>query len=130
MIDSSLARYDTLLPDSRVDVLRDKLGREYKLPDSVEFATYVQDEQWGQKDGLERLVPAHAVFLVVSPNPHPRLAKQKHVIKTHAATELTYWREKEDQSWRFVGRRDPAETIFRALCIQHMDARRNYEELN
>jgi hypothetical protein len=124
---SSLAQYESLLADSRVDALRDKLGRELQLPDEVEFATYVQDEQWAEKDGLQRLVPAHAVFLVLSPNPHPRLAK--HTLKSHAATRLSYWRQKEDQMWRFVGRQDPAELIFRALAVQHMDARKNYTEM-
>lgn len=128
MIDTSLARYDTLLLDSRVEELRDKLGREYRLPDSVEFATYIQTEQWAEKDGIQRRIPAQAVFLVLSPNPHPRLSK--HVIKTHAFTDLRFWRSKESSAWRYVGIGDPAAVIFRSLCAQHMAARKNYTELN
>lgn len=125
---SSLAQYESLLDDRRVEKLRDKLGRELRLPDVVEFASYVQEEQWGQKDGLQRLVPAHAVFIVVSPNPHPRMKKA--IIKSHAAALLSHWREKEDGAWRFAGVGDPAEPIFRALCVQHMATRQDYVELN
>jgi hypothetical protein len=125
---STLAQFDVLLPDARVERLRAKLGQELRLPDEVEFATYVQPKRWAVKDGIELPVPPHAVFLVVSPNPHPRLAGQ--TIRSHAATRLEHWREKEDQKWRFAGVGDPAEMIFRALCIDHLRTRRNYQELN
>lgn len=128
MTEGTLAQFDTLLPDSRVEVLRDVLGRELRLPDEVNFTTHVQPARWAQVRGVDREIPAQAVFLVTSPNPHPR--HEGEIIRTHAATALEHWREKEDRSFRFVRAGDPAAVLFRALCAQHMDARRNWNELN
>lgn len=124
----SLAKYDPLLPDSRVEQLEDRLRREMKLPDVVTFATVEQPPTEVVRRGVLVTMPAQAVFLVVSPNPHPRHRKQ--LIKTFAAAELAHWREKEDTAWRFAGAGDPAEPIFRELCRQHLAARQNYAELN
>ena len=125
---ATLAQFDTLLPDSRVEVLRDVLGREFRLPDEVNFSTHVQPERWAQVRDVDRQIPAQAVFLVTSPNPHER--HKGETIRTHAATALDHWREKEDRAFRIVRAGDPAATIFKMLCAQHMDARRNWTELN
>lgn len=129
----TLSQFEELLPDSRVEQLLSRLRRDLKLPDVVEFATYIQPEQRGVKSKtpmgieFERTIPAQAFFLVVSPNPHERLKTQK--IKSYAFCALTDWREKENGAWRFVGIGDPALPIFKALCIQHLASRQNYEEL-
>lgn len=128
MTQGTLAQFDTLLPDSRVEALRDVLGREFRLPDEVDFATYVQPEREASVRGVIRMIPAQAVFIVTSPNPHER--HKGETIRTHAATALEHWREKEDRSWRVVRAGDPAAIIFKMLCAQHMDARRNWNELN
>ena len=128
MTAGTLAQFDTLLPDSRVEVLRDVLGRELRLPDEVNFTTHVQPERWANVRGVERKLGAQAVFLVTSPNPHERHGGE--TIRTHAATALEHWREKEDRSFRIVRAGDPAAIIFKMLCAQHMDARRNWVELN
>ncbi len=128
MTTGTLADYEQLLPDERVWRIREKLGRELKLPDAVDFATFIVPERWGEQDGIAVLHQATVVFAVVSPNPHKRLSSEN--IMTEATTRLEWWREKEDEVWRFVHSTDPAERIFRALCIQHLEARKNYSELN
>lgn len=127
-LSETLGKFDPLLPDSRVEQLEDRLRREMKLPDVVTFVTYEQDPTWVVRKGVEVLKPAHAVFIVLSPNPNPR--HKGRAIKTFATAQLEHWREKEDTAWRFSGAGDPAYPIFKELCRQHLAARKNYAELN
>lgn len=128
----NLAQFPELLSDSRVEPIWDRLRQELHLPDEVSFATYEQPPRTGKTRSpggieYEATVPAQAVFIVVSPNPHKRFKGK--MLKTFAICDLRHWREKEGQAWRYVGVGDPAFPIFKALAKQHLAERKNFEEL-
>lgn len=128
----TLADFEELLPDSRVEAIWERLRREFpRLPDDVQVATYIQPARLvpSQLDRT-RLVsqPERAVFLVISPNPHPR--HKGEVLKSIASCLLTHWREEEDDAWRFAGKGDPAMKFFRLAAREHLAARKNWTELN
>lgn len=129
-----LSDYPQLLPDSRVEKLWYRLLTELRMPEEVSFATYEQPPREVHPkttSGIElppRLQPAQAVFLVVSPNPHPRHVGRS--ITSYAFVDLRAWQEKEREAWRFVGAGDPAYTLFKRLCHEHMGQRQHWTELN
>lgn len=126
----TLADFEELLPNSRVERLEGQLRKEMKLPDEVEFATYEQPPQWydDEATGLRRLQPAQAFFIVVSPNPHPR--HQGKAIKSFAFTPIKDWRSAEAEAGHYAGVGDPALPIFKALCREHLEQRKNWTEMN
>lgn len=124
----TLADYETLLPDSRVEQLRALIGKELGLPDEVGFATYVQPPTEVNRRGIYVLEPARAVFVVTCPNPHPRYAGK--VMMSYATAEYQDWKAREAEAWRFVGVGDPAFGIFKAIARRLMADRRNMQELN
>ena len=127
---ASLADNELLLPDIRVEELWSRLMKEFpKLPHVTNFATYIQPERVVPRPGgVIAQMPAQAVFLVVSPNPHPR--HKGEMLKSIAQTTLEAWRASEAEAWRFVGKGDPALPIFRALCREHLASRKSWSELN
>jgi hypothetical protein len=129
---ATLDQFPELLSDLRVEKVWDRLRQEMKLPDGVDFATYEQPPQTVPQRTSGGLVvpveqPAQAVFLVVSPNPHPR--HKGRLIKSFAFVELSEWLKKEAEAWRFVGVPDASYAIFKELCRQHLASRKNFEEL-
>ena len=127
---ASLADNELLLPDIRVEELWSRLMKEFgHLPDDTAFASYIQPERVVPRPGgVIARMPAQAIFLVVSKNPHPR--HKGEMLKSVAQTTLEAWRASEAEAWRFVGRGDPAMPIFRALCREHLASRKSWSELN
>lgn len=123
----TLARYPTALPDSRVEQIWDRLKEELHFPHVVEFATYVQPARVVEKAGKLYSKPESIVFLVVSPNPHPR--HKGKTIKSFAIVSVEDWYAYEKEKWRHVGVEDAAYPIFKRLCRDHMAARQNMKEL-
>lgn len=129
-ISNSLAIYDTLLPDSRVEKIRDQIMQEFPtIGDEMQIATYVQDRQMLQhpETGITQPYEAQAVFVMVSPNPHKRHVGD--VIKTNAFTSLKNWREGEKE-YRHSGDVDLALNFFRAIAREHLEILTNWRELN
>lgn len=122
----TLAEFDTALPDKRVWKIRAKLGARFRLPPEVDFATYVQPAHEAERNGLSVLMPENVVFLVVSPNPHPRWTNK--IIKTFAIVDSQDWLATDKR--RAISDADPAIPIFAELCRQHMAARQHWRELN
>jgi hypothetical protein len=117
------------LPDSRVEVIWDRLHKELKLPDDVGLATEVQAKQWVEgKDGIALLQPERVVFWAVCPNPQPRW--QEKLLKHFATIDMEEWQQAEMTKWRFAGSPDPAYVIFRALCKKLIKDYENWRTLN
>lgn len=129
-VSKSLAQFDTLLPDSRVERIREMILHEFPtLGDDMQIATYVQDRQMIEDPdtGIQRPYEAQAVFLMVSPNPHKRHVGD--IIKTNAFTSLKNWREGEKE-YRHSGDVDLALNFFRAIARNHLEILTNWRELN
>lgn len=128
---ATLADYELLLPDSRVERLRGMLEKEFpRLPAEFQLATYIQPggAHPDPRTHQIRILPTYGVFLLVSDNPHPR--HKGEVLKTGYAVEMKAWREEEEASWRFVGAGDPALKFFRSAARQHLAALKNWREMN
>lgn len=118
-------RFDEqLLPDERVERIFYRLlevaqasGR--KVPDDIEFATYIQPES--------DAAPAMAMFLVQSLHPKQRFKGQQ--LRTMGAVPLEAWREAEKDKLHYAGMPDPARNFFARLLREHLEARKNLEEL-
>lgn len=127
----TLADFEELLPDSRVEKIWERLRREFpRLPEDVQLATYIQPSRLvpSQLD-RSRLVmkPERAVFLIVSPNPHHR--HKGEMLKTVMSCSLADWRDEEKEAGHYVGKGDPAMRFFRAGAREHLQARKNWTEL-
>jgi len=125
----TLARYPQVLLDSRIEPLWDRIRRELKFPvdADIQFATYAQPSRMAEKNGKLVKMPESVVFLVVSPNPHPRYKGKQ--IKSFAISSIDDWRDAEKEAGHFVGVGDPAYPIFKELSRQHLAARKNMSEL-
>ena len=124
---TNLAQYEPALAQSRLDDIHFQVLKRVRMPDEVDFATYIQPPVEGKRNGLYVLLPENVVFLVVSPNPNPRY--QNKLIKTFAVVSMEDWRAKEGERWHYVGAPDPALPIFTEMARQHMAARRDWKEL-
>lgn len=128
----TLADFETLLPDSRVERLRDAVAKAFpKLPEDFQLATYIQPSRLVPRPGGSGelvQIGERAVFLMVSPNPHPRYKGQ--MLKTQASMRMKLWREEEAEAAHFVSGADPALKFFRRMAREHIVARTNWTELN
>lgn len=128
-ISKSLAQFDTLLPDLRVERIREQLLQMFpSLGDDMQIATYVQDRQMLQdpETGIMKPYEEQAVFVMVSPNPHKRHVGD--IIKTNAFTSLKNWREGEKE-YRHSADVDLALNFFKAIAREHLEVLTNWREL-
>jgi hypothetical protein len=129
-ISRSLAQFDNLLDNSRVERIREKLLALYPdLGDKMQIATYVQPRQMLQAEegGLTKPYPEQAVFLMVSPNPHKRHVGD--IIKTNAFTPLKAWMEDEREN-RHRSDVDTALSFFKEIAKEHLAVLKNWREMN
>ena len=128
-ISKTLAQFDELLPDRRVRKIRDALLELYPdLGDEMQIATYVQPKQMIEREnGMSIPYPEQAVFLMVSPNPHPRHVGE--IVKTNAFTDLKNWREEEFNT-RHSSDVDLALGFFKMIAREHRAVLQNWRELN
>jgi hypothetical protein len=129
-ISRSLAQYDTLLTNSRVEKIREKLlALHPELGDDMQIATYVQPRQMLQEDqgSLIKRLPAQAVFLMVSPNPHKRHVGD--IVKTNAFCPLSVWLQDERDN-RHSADVDTALGFFKAIADEHLGVLANWRALN
>lgn len=128
---ASLADFEPLIPDSRVERLWGALRQEFpKLPEDFQLASYIQPRKLvpDKVTGELRMIPEQAIFVIVSANPHPR--HKGEVLKSMARMSHRDWRSEEDEAFRFVGKGDPAMKFVRALAREHIRAYTNWSELN
>jgi hypothetical protein len=127
-VSKTLAKFDELLPDRRIRKIYDALMELYPDLGEAQIATYVQPEQMIERDdGITLKYPAQAVFLMTSPNPHPRHVGD--IVKTNAFTDLRNWRE-EEYSTRHSSDTDLALNFFKAIAREHRAVLANWRELN
>lgn len=113
------------LPDSRLEAIFYRLVEKAQrsgrnVPESIVFATYHQPES-------DRARP-QIVFVVQSLHPKQRFTGQ--VLRTLGSVPLDEWKNAEDMKWRFAGMPDPANNIFARLMREHLDTRKQLEELD
>ena len=64
---ATLARYETVLSDARVERIWDRISKELRFgSDDIQFATYLQPPRDALRDGKVVSQPETVVFLVVS----------------------------------------------------------------
>jgi hypothetical protein len=119
---------EPLLPDARVWRLRAQVGQEMRLDDDVDFATAIEEGGMVARGGILVPKPTMVLFIISSPNPHPR--HRGRPITSVTRNSLNAWKQMEDARWRFNAAGDPALKIFRALARGHMETVKNFRELN
>lgn len=126
---ANLARYETVLSDRRVEALWARISKELNFGSAdVQFASYLQPPRTVEKGGRVVSQAETVVFLVVSPNPHPR--HKGRMIKSYAVTPERDWVDAEREAAHFVGMGDPAYPIYKALSRQHLEKRQAMVELH
>lgn len=116
----SVAQLEPLLTDSRVERLAEALFLRFPaLPLDSEVVTFISPER---KDQLGRVIPAGAVFAVVSGHPRARVYGQPGMkMMTHAGVWLERWRLEEKGRKHFVsGRDDPAFKFLFLAAKEHL----------
>lgn len=129
-VSKSLAQFDNLLDDSRVERIREKLLALYPaLGDDMQIATYVQPKQMLQheENGLTKPFPAQAVFVMVSPNPHKRHVGD--IVKTNAFCALADWYADQRENRHSAGV-DTAFEFFKQIASEHLAVLTNWREMN
>ena len=128
-VSKTLAQFDELLSDRRVRKIRDEILELYPdLGGEMQIATYVQPKHLvDREDGISIMNPEQAVFLMTSPNPHPRHVGD--IVKTNAFTSLANWRESE-YDLRHSSDTDLALRFFKAIAREHRAVLQNWRELN
>lgn len=122
------AEGDTLVSDGRLEQVFYGLQRLTPFPDDLTFRTVKQE---AVESGTEKQ-PALAVFYVTSP--HPRVNKRaldvKPTIISIASMPYDQWMN-ANREWRhYAHLSDPLRPIFAGLLRQHLEKRRNLENLN
>ena len=127
-IENTLAKFDELLPDHRVKRIRETLVVSGAIDEETQLATYVQPSRMIEQEetGITRPFPAQAVFLMVTPNPHPRHLDE--LVKTNAFTPLSAWREDEHENRH--SKQDTALRFFQYMSAEHRRVLQNWRELN
>ena len=128
-VSKTLAQFDTLLTDGRVEKIREKLLDLYPtLGNEMQIASYVQPKQMLQHEehGLVKPLPEQAVFLMTSPNPHERHVGD--IVKTNAFCPLEAWRKDEREN-RHSADVDTALDFFKAIAREHLQVLTNWREL-
>lgn len=126
---------EPLLSDERLEILVDKLKSEFghaKL-DGATFVTFISDSRQAEVDVKGIKVPLHvedmATFAIIEPNPRPYAAAKALQVMTHGTVALEDWEEDEKDRNHYVGRRDPAHRIFRAVTAEHVERMDSLREL-
>lgn len=129
---------EPLVPDQWLEEVEQRLRRRFRqIPETAQFATYVQPPMWYAVNGLDRQIPATAVFLVRIPSPRDRSSgadsaeysdAHRGIMLTAKAGELkAMWDKRVRHHAHFVGAPDPLEgafeVILRDLASKHQNMR-------
>lgn len=117
-----LSDFEPVINDLRLERIFWKLIMLVKseLPDSIEFATYIQPE-------TNKTSSEYACFMVKSLHPKQRFEGQQ--LMTIATVPISEWRRVEKERWHYAGVPDPAVSIFAGLLRRHLTERKNLTEL-
>lgn len=113
-------RLEPLVPDERLEPLFYRFQRKMPYPAGMEFVTYIQEPN-------EKIKERKAVFMVRSMHPRPHVDGE--MLVTGGSMPLLEWLKREAERKHYVGVGDPLQAIFAGLLNQHMQYRKNLEEL-
>lgn len=101
-------------------------GRVPYLPQTAQFATYIQPKTWANVRGLDREVPPTAVFVIVAPNP-----KHEGFDVVQQGSELFAQWEMRDKAYkRYAAMEDPLVPLFTQVARQLASTLRNLKAMN
>ena len=115
---------EPLVEDQWVARVEDRLRKKYpQIPETAEFATYVQPATWHRIDGIDVPLPDVAVFILRVPDPkHPGMD-----LVQRGAETMANWRNRVRAYEQLVGTPDPLyvhfEAVVRALSSTHKNLR-------
>ncbi len=124
---------EPLVNNVRLDKVFVHLSRLVKqYPSSLRFATQLQDAIPSPDPATIKGQPETAVFMVISD--HPKAGQgpypEGHVMISLGSMPYTQWREIDKEYKHYASLSDPLRPIFAKLLRDHLDTRKNLEELN
>ena len=130
---------EPLVSDQWLEKVEYRLRQRFpQIPDTAQFATYVQPPVWHEVKGINREIPATAVFVVRIPSPRDRSsgadaaeyspAHHDIMLTARAGEVMKVWEHRVRQYKHYVsGDNDPLEGAFtqvlRSLANTHANMR-------
>lgn len=128
---------EQLVSDARLDKVWLHLSRLVDFPSGLRFATQRQEPIPSPEPGKVKGQEALAVFYVYSD--HPKAGKKDgegkiiypygHLLITVAGQTYSQWKTADSEYRHYAGLADPLRPIFAGLLRQHLEKRKNLEEL-